>query len=97
MTLEHVCYIRIYYFYIYVIFGIFPSSLAFKYVKQKFVAVRREAARREGMFVSGSTAARILNIGILWRVITFTLRPLCSLGKIVILTLVPIICNTSGY
>jgi hypothetical protein len=48
----------------YVIFGVFPSSLAFKYGKRKIVVVRREAARREGMFVSGGTAAHILNIGI---------------------------------
>jgi len=64
LTLEHVCYIRIYYFYMYVISGVFPSSLVVKSGKRKIVAVRREAARREVMFVSGGTVPRILNIRI---------------------------------
>jgi len=56
ITLEHVCYIRMYYFYIHVIFGVFLSSLVFKYGKRKIVTMRRETACREAMFVSGSTA-----------------------------------------
>jgi len=56
MTLEHVCYIHIYYFYIHIIFGIFPSSLVFKYGKRKIVAMRRAAARHEGVLGSGGTA-----------------------------------------
>jgi hypothetical protein len=64
MTLEHVCYIRIYYFYVHVIFGILLSSLVFKYGKRKIVAMRREAAQCEGMFVRGDTSRRILNSGI---------------------------------
>jgi hypothetical protein len=64
MTLEHVCYTRVYYFYLYVIFGVFPSSVFFKYGRRKIVAVRRDAARLEGMFVSGGTAPRIFSMGI---------------------------------
>ena len=64
MTLEHVCYIHIHYFYIHLIFGVFLSSLVFKYGKRKIVTGRREAACREVMFVSGSTTRHILNTGI---------------------------------